>query len=53
VALLRFHQERDARGWGVSLRGREDVLALKKETELKEDSRYIIFYTFEEEVEED
>jgi hypothetical protein len=51
VAHLRFHQERGARGGSVSRRGREDVPALKKETEPKEDGRYIIFYTFEDEEE--
>jgi hypothetical protein len=30
----------------------EDVGVLKKETEQKEDGRYIIFYTFEDEEEE-
>jgi hypothetical protein len=32
---------------------REDVGVLKKETEQKDDGRYIIFYTFEEEEEEE
>ena len=44
-----FRQERDALGSGVSVRDREDTGALKKETEQKEDGRYIIFYTFEDE----
>jgi hypothetical protein len=32
---------------------REGVGVLKKETEQKEDGRYIIFYTFEDEEEEE
>jgi hypothetical protein len=53
VALLWFHQERDARGRRVSGRDREDIGAMKKEIEQKEDGRYIIFYTFEDDEEEE
>jgi hypothetical protein len=45
-------KDRDARGGRVSVCDGEDVGALKKETEHKEDGRYIIFYTFEDEVED-
>jgi hypothetical protein len=48
-----FLQDRDAGGWRVSGRYGEDIGALKRETEQKEDGRYIIFYTFEDEGEED
>jgi hypothetical protein len=37
-------------GWGLPLRRRTEV---KKERETTEDGRYVIFYTFEDEGEED
>jgi hypothetical protein len=48
-----FPQDRDACGRRVSGRYGEDIGALKRETEQKEDGRYVIFYTFEDEGEED
>jgi hypothetical protein len=48
-----FLQDRVAGGRRVSGRYGEDIGALKSETEQKEDGRYIIFYTFEDEGKED
>jgi hypothetical protein len=46
-----FPSDRDARSKGVSDRDGEDIGALRKEREQKEDGRHIIFYTFEDEEE--
>jgi hypothetical protein len=43
--------DRDARSKGVSDSDGEDIGALRKEREQKEDGRHIIFYTFEDEEE--